>query len=298
MEDSKLHKIASRYLPKGKRSILSSARYSNWLYKIEPDVGQSLMVKVFDTEHCFVREKAAYKILNTTSVKIPNLIDVGEEGPIYWIVYDFVEGERLCDIDIRIIKDNHKLFYEIGHNLGKVHTCNPSFLFTENEKAMYLKKRQEVFVKGAWNYKENLVKKYPGYLGIFELAAQIIKDNIILFSDKQDFNFTKGDFSPNNTIINNESLAAIIDFEYFMLENRYRDFILMYHYFEQDEQIKMSFIRGYSEGINACNFEFSSDKLMLVLLHYCLECCVVANAKTIEWNIKRLTDIVEKFCRG
>lgn len=292
MEKGKLHNIISNYLPKNEQFRLSSARYSNLLYKIEPDESQPLVLKLFNEESRFIREKVAYKTLITKAVKIPNLVDTGEEDSIYWIIYEFVEGERLSNLNIDNTNNSNILFYEIGYNLGKAHACDSSFFFPKKEKGIYIKKRKKAFERGARNYNKRLVEKYPGYSKIFEMANNFTEQYDNLLFDEEDFNFIIGDFSANNIIINNGALAAFIDFEYFMLENRYRDFILMYYFFEHDEQTKVSFLNGYSESMGDDNFEFLSDKLMIFLLHYRLECCIVANHKTIDWDIKKLKDIV------
>lgn len=143
--------------------------------------------------------------------------------------------------------------------------------------------------------KEELVLKYPDHSWLFELAFNIIDASKELHPIPEDFNFVIGDFSPNNIIVNNGDLAAFIDLEYFMLGNRYHDFILMHGYFEQDEEIKTSFFEGYMECLNNDHFKFSADKMMISLLKYSLECCFIANPKTIDVAVKKLMAVVKKF---
>ena len=293
MEEGRLHQIVSEYLPEGETYRFSSVKCSNVLCKVEPEISQPLMIKVFEEEPSFAREKAAYKILNANTVKIPDFLEEGEDGLMYWIIYKYVEGTMLGAVNLKEVNSSHRLFYNIGRNLGKVHACDTTFLYTEEEKAVDIEKRLEKFIRGACKYKEELVLKYPDHSWLFELAFNIIDASKELHPIPEDFNFVIGDFSPNNIIVNNGDLAAFIDLEYFMLGNRYHDFILMHGYFEQDGEIKTSFFEGYIECLNNDHFKFSADKIMISLLKYSLECCFIATPKTIDVAVKKLMAVVK-----
>lgn len=215
MKKIDINKIVSNYLASEDFRI-SVIHCSNMVYKIETDGSKILMIKVFETESNFLREKIAIKLLVSNNIKIPTMLDSGELASKYWILYEFVKGISLYSLNIEN-NTNCNLFYDIGCNLAKVHTIDINSMFSCNEINYYINKRYEKFIKGAEDYKHKLLIKYPPYTKIFEMSHKIINSKKSLFLERDDFRLIICDFSSSNIIVDDHyNLAVFIDFEQFM----------------------------------------------------------------------------------
>jgi len=81
------------------------------------------VIKIYYKKNRWNRELASLKIFANTEVLVPKIVDYGvSNNGLEWLIYDYIEGELLSQVDKKLSLDNLKeIYYGMGRQLGIIH---------------------------------------------------------------------------------------------------------------------------------------------------------------------------------
>lgn len=237
---------------------------------------KNFILKLFFKKNKRINSIKTVELLEANNIKCPEILKIGIIDDTEYILYSFMEGEILENIEENISEDNLKEIYiKMGELLGKIHMIPVVNLFgawnkTEENKDSVLTAKDQL----NYNYKrffKVINKSEHKEYEIIEKAYNYIDNNIKnMVSDKKAV-LCHGDFSKRNilvTKVNSEyRIDSIIDFEHSKPGDLDLDLVDIYlPILERDKELAIALISGYN---NYCIFDiniFNKKKKMYELL--------------------------------
>lgn len=266
------------------------------------------VIKLYYKKNRWNREVACLKLFESTEVLTPQIFDYGVfDNGLEWLIYDFIEGELLSQVDEKLSLDNLKvIYYEMGRQLGIIH-CHKEFDFfgsmNENGKS----------IQGFTTYRayfEDLMNRILPELYSFEHqnlillkeAENRLKSMYSLLDEVNKATLCHNDFGPRNILVKEIDgryyLKAIIDFEQSVPIDIDKELIQIYlPLIEKDKVLAEHFKSGYEE-FGSINLSKLSLKRDFYNLHIGLGIC--AWAKEVDYDyylegIKILEETMNRF---
>ena len=255
---------------------LTKQQGSNTVYSININDYPKMIIKMYENEEHFNRDYFALQIMNkSTDIKSPQVIKSGNYSKkYYWIMYKYIEG---CSLDkLRANQISNNLFFDIGQQLSMIHNLISFKELTQQERKLYINEFYSKFInqvsfyyKTVCSHQVNVRKSIKeAYNFLFRHKEEILCDD--------DFRIILNDFSPANIIIerseNTSKLSGIIDFEYFLFGNLYKDFFLLIDYFIDNRELELSFFKGYNSLLTNSITKKICHRTLIFAIHHILEC--------------------------
>lgn len=296
LDNKRLIQIIRDYGNIDRKVSIEKINASNNVYKISLNSTKAFIVKEYSEKNHFHKEKIGLKLLEKHNIKAARLIDHSAEDSVeMWILYRYIEGNRLADLDISKVHERNKLFFQIGVEVSKIHELIRLIMYNyynNEELDLFKQDSKKKFKDAVKYYYTSLCGKYPVYAKLFEMAYDFINENIESYYSKKNFALVVGDLNSKNIVVNKNTteLEGLIDFEYMSYENIYCDFVTLIKYFREDFQNMKSFIRGYS-SVNR-KFKYCDNSMKVLLIHNLLRDC---NIPYSEYSHISITEKVKSI---
>lgn len=224
-----------------------------------------------DRRDCFLRESILYKLLEDLKLPAPRPVAIDttkNTSPFCYIINTYVKGDILSLIYPSLSDGNKiKIALELGELMKKIHSI------TEDE----IRTNTELF---SWMtpWKEKLISKFNQTYFEFNEHKNFLssKDKKVVEKVHKDFReqisnsdiplgLIHNDFHANHVIIDDRSIAGIIDFEWASFGDPLWDFQkLSIHLGEGSNAFFVNFLKGYG-------METFSHKELIRYKMYCIE---------------------------
>jgi len=182
--------------------FITKGQQKNYMVKFVPEPeGARLRVEV----------GIARMLKEKTDIPIPEVLQYGSWEEYLYLFREVIEGETIIET-IKRRDDTEALFYQAGEALAKLH------LIGFQEKGI-LNQNMEVESASIFNREEfmGFVEKLQKYEVLCERDIEVLSNiNIAAYFPSGNNVLCHGDYSLNNLIAKENTLAGIIDFEWAM----------------------------------------------------------------------------------
>ncbi|WP_055667543.1 aminoglycoside phosphotransferase family protein [Desnuesiella massiliensis] len=224
------------------------------VYKVDILNEQSLIFKLYYKKNKRDRELNSLKLLENSTVKLPRVVSYGTlENEDEWIICEFIEGEVFDRIKDKIPYDQQlKLFYQMGTELGKIHSYKTFDFFGDwNSPNKNLKDYSKYLVENMEQCFEEILKQKLPDENLLLQAIQLIRHSYNDLDKHILPTLIHNDFDGRNILVKQVNgqydISAIIDFEMSMPGNIKNDLVALYYrYFLDNKDFERNFIKAYS----------------------------------------------------
>lgn len=276
------------------------------VYKLSSG-NKKYVIKLYYKKNRWNREVASLKLFANTEVLAPKIVDYGVfDNGLEWLIYDFIEGELLSQVDEKLSLDNLKeIYYSMGRQLGIIH-CHKEFDFfgsmDENGSS----------IQGFTTYREyfeDLMNRILPELYSFEhqklallkQAETQLKSMYSILDEVNKATLCHNDFEPRNILVNEVGgkyyLKAIIDFEQSIPIDIDKELVQVYlPLIENDKVLAERFKSGYEEfgSIDHSKLDLKRD---FYNLHMGLGICAWAKEVNYEYYLEGMKILEETVNR-
>jgi fructosamine-3-kinase len=282
---------------------------ANFLVKVETDKG-NYFLKIYDNK---IEAKTGYKLahlyplLLEHNVPVPKVIKYDSSLKLVkhpYIIITEIEGQMLCDVINNMVRDDKILFYyEFGKTIAKIHSITFDE-FGESFDGVTVDKFTEANNKGPFdNWKDIHEEIIKFRLNIFRNSSfeDLIKPIVSWFeknSNLIDYDITPRllhiDLNQKNVFVKNNQISGIIDFDgAFVGHNEEELMRTEGANFSNDEELKKSFFRGYTEIIKLdSNYEQRRKYYYFARLLVHTDCIIQYGESYVD--VEKEGDIVRK----
>lgn len=276
------------------------------VYKVSCN-NKNYVIKLYYKRNRWNREVASLKCFGNSGALIPQIVDYGVfDNGIEWLIYSFIEGELLSQVEENLSLDNLKdIYYDIGRQLGIIHHHKKVKFWGGMDKG-------GKGVKGFKTYREYfedftdeiLLMLYSSEhqkVELFKEADLRVKSMYHILDDVNKPTLCHNDFEPRNILVSKVDdkyfLKAIIDFEQCIAIDR--DEELVYFYLPLMENHKLlaeNFKLGYEE-FGVINLEVLNSKKDLYNLRKGLGICSWAKEVAYDYYLEGIKILEETMNR-
>ncbi|GAA0126517.1 hypothetical protein UT300019_24200 [Clostridium sp. CTA-19] len=239
-----------------------------------------------------IRETNSLQILKDSNVKVPKLIKTGNYHGYDWVIMEYISGETLDNVIMKINDENKKLiFKEMGETLGKIHSFKIFDYAVTWDKTITSQEFEDYkFKKLNKNIIEIESQNLPDK-DILYKAIKILKGNYNKIINKNEFRFTHNDFEGRNILVENidgeYKINALIDFEHSYPDNYENDLANLYFkYFIKNKEYEKCFIDGYKSYMNIKEDFYKNIKYFLIAM--VIEHCSWSFAKANDYYTENI----------
>ncbi|MCX7903156.1 MAG: aminoglycoside phosphotransferase family protein [Caloramator sp.] len=263
-DDTRVRSIIRKLFAMDVEEIRSIGHYElnrHYVYYIRLKGGQKVIFKIFGIKNRMPREIASLSLLKNSTIKCPKyfrygILDDGNE----WMIYEYIEGEQLDKLYKTMTLDElKKLFFEIGQELGKIHSYKTFDFFGDwDEKGKSIHNIRDYYTYFVRSFEIQLCELMQQNMEekrILIEAAEKIKRNFFLIESIKESRLCHNDFDGRNILIicqNGEyKVNGIVDFEQSFPGNIEMDIVRLYfRYFLENKDIEKTFFEGYNKYIS------------------------------------------------
>ncbi len=228
----------------------------NYVYQVMTE-NRNLIIKFYYKPNKRLREVNALKHIKHSKLRI---LLMGETSDgTEWSLYNYIQGEMLESIfNILTEIDAQKIFYEIGLDMGLLHSSKQFDYFGDwlYEKQSPVEQYQNFIVKDTERIITNL-----GFLPdedqfTLNYAVNAVREEYDNIRELKIGRLCHRDYDGRNIIIDKNSdgryyLNGILDFEKCVVFNEHYDIIGLYRkYFIKKPELIKSFFDGYNQYMN------------------------------------------------
>lgn len=276
------------------------------VYKLSCD-NKKYVVKLYYKKNRWNREVASLRLFENTEVLVPKIVDYGVfDNGLEWVIYDFIEGELLSQVDEKLSLDNLKdIYYEIGRQLGIIHFHKEFDFFgsmDENFRSIQNFTRYREYFEDSMNrILPELYSFEHENLTLLREAENQLKSMYSLLDEVNKVTLCHNDFGPRNILVGEIDgryyLKAIIDFEQSLPTDIDKVLVQVYlPLMENDKVLAESFKSGYEQFGNISLSKLSLKK-DFYNLHMGLGICAWAKRKDYEYYLKGIKILEETMNR-
>jgi len=239
---------------------------SNHLIKI--CIAKSLYIlKIYKSRKCFERELNFMYLFNKHNCKVPKLVKFGSFGTELWILYEYVRGISLNQIEGQLSKNTWK---QIGRELRKIHSISVlDETDMERKKSEFLNRIEKRFMSFNDNTIDNSLL----------LDAFLFLTNNFFHIKKSSFGIILYDFNERHIIVTQKKdkwiFEAFIDFEQTCFGSIYVDIAALYISTLLDN---IEFEKGFWSGHGTSEFLFENLCINFFIIYFGLELSTVLRA--------------------
>jgi tRNA A-37 threonylcarbamoyl transferase component Bud32 len=276
------------------------------VYKLSSG-SKKYVIKLYYKKNRWNREVACLKLFENTEVLAPKIFNYGVfDNGLEWLIYDFIEGELLIQVDEKLSLDNLKeIYYEMGRQLGIIH-CHKEFDFfgsmDENGRSI------QGFVTYREYFEDLMSRILPELyscehenLTLLKEAESRLKSMYSLLDKVNKATLCHNDFGPRNILVSEIDgkyyLKSIIDFEQSVPIDIDKELIQIYlPLIEKDKVLAERFKAGYEEfgSINLSRLNLKRD---FYNLHMGLGICGWAKEVDYEYYVEGIRILEETVHR-
>lgn len=227
------------------------------VYVVTNQNNKSCVFKLYFKKNRWNREVATLKLLTSSKIKVPKLIDYGVYNKKEWIITEFIEGSTFSSIQEEIgVKNQIHIFREMGKELAKIHNIKVFDFWgnwDENGKSLEIgMDYKDVFQKRYHSVLEKIFEKDIPYKNLHKKSIQYIEKNMNLIDNIKKPVLCHNDFCIRNVILKNIDQAfhvmGIIDFEQSFPADKDLDMAYLYYtLLLKNKKYEKAFIEGYKE---------------------------------------------------
>lgn len=276
------------------------------VYKLFCD-NKKYVIKLYYKKNRWNREVASLRLFENTEALVPKIVDYGVfDNGLEWMIYDFIEGELLSQVDEKLPLDNLKdIYYEIGGQLGIIH-FHKEFVFFGSMDG------NGRSIQGFFTYRgyfeDSMNRILPDLysfehqnLTLLKEAENQLKSMYSLLDEVNKATLCHNDFGPRNILVGEIDgryyLKAIIDFEQSLPTDIDKELVQVYlPLAEKDKVLAESFKSAYEE-FGSISLRKLSLKKDFYNLYMGLGICSWAKRKDYEYYLKGMK-ILEETMNG
>jgi fructosamine-3-kinase len=290
-------------------SISKVKTLANFLVKVETDKG-NYFLKIYDNK---IEAKTGYKLahlyplLLKYNVSVPKVIKYDDSLKLVkhpYLIITEIDGQMLCDvIDVMGREDKISFYYEFGKIIAKIHSITFD-KFGESFDGVKVDKFTEANNKGPFDNWKDMHKEIIKFrLNIFKNSSfEDLIEPIASWFEKNsnliDYDITPRllhiDLNQKNVFVKNNQISGIIDFDgAFVGHNEEELMRTEGANFSNDEELKKSFFKGYTEIIKLdLNYEKRRKYYYFARLLVHTDCIIQYGESYVD--VKKEGDIVRK----
>ncbi|QEK10982.1 aminoglycoside phosphotransferase family protein [Crassaminicella thermophila] len=260
------------------------------VYLVTDENNQSVIFKLYLKKNRWNREVATLKLLSNSKIKVPKLIDYGRWNEKEWMITEYIQGKIFSKIEDEVeVKNQLKVFREMGKELGKIHNFKIFDFFgnwDENGKSLdYGMDYKEVFKRRYYSVLEKIFEKELPHRELHKKAAQYIEKKFCVIENVKKAVLCHNDFDIRNIILRKTDdtwmLAGIIDFEQSFPWDKDLDMAYLYYRIaSKNRGYEKAFLEGYKE--ESVLEESFYEKMKFYLIYIGLYIC--------SWSYDRAFD--------